>query len=140
MPRFLIALPLTVITALSLASLALAFENENLLIAMPNGYKPDYRAKNARGIITEMVPHESVNDWTEMLAVQIFFRIKLGPDAIRQRMARDRAKACQGASVHTIAQGQENGYPFAVWTLACPRNADTGKPEWTWFKAVPGER
>jgi hypothetical protein len=22
--------------------------------------------------------------------------------------------------------------------LACPRNAETGKPEWTWFKAIQG--
>jgi hypothetical protein len=47
-------------------------------------WQPDYRAKNARGIITEMVP------------------------------------------------------PFAVWMLARPRNAETGKPEWNWFKAIQG--
>jgi hypothetical protein len=139
MRRLFIAVSLTLFTALSLATPAAAFKNENLLVAVPKGYKPDYNAKSARGIITEMVPqNESVKDWTEMLTVQIFFRIKPGPEAFRQRMAQDLAKACQGASLHPIAQGKENGYPFAVWMQVCPRNAQTGKPEWTWFKAIQG--
>jgi hypothetical protein len=145
MLRFAVALSLTLstflslATALSLAPPAFAFENENLLVAVPKGYKPDYNAKNARGIITEMVPQgESVKAWTEMLTVQIFFRSKPGPEAFKQRIAQGWIKACKGASAHPIAQGQENGYPFAVWMLACPRNAQTGKPEWTWFKAIQG--
>jgi hypothetical protein len=139
MLRLTIILFLTLLTALSLATPALAFENENLLVAVPKGYKPDYNAKNARGIVTEMVPqNESVKNWTEMVTVQIFFRIKPGPDAFRERIAQGWAKSCKGASAHAIAQGQENGYAFAVWLLACPRNPQTGKPEWTWFKAIQG--
>jgi hypothetical protein len=139
MLRFTTFLLLALITALLLAPPAIAFENENLLVAVPKGYKPDYNAKNARGIITEMVPqHESVKNWTEMVTVQIFFRIKPGPENFRDRIAQDWAKACPGASAHKIAQGQENGYPFAVWMLTCPRNVQTGKPEWTWFKAIQG--
>jgi hypothetical protein len=139
MLRITIALSLGLIAALSLAPPALAFENENLLIAVPKGYKPDYRAKNARGIITEMVPqNETVKNWTEMLTVQIFFHSKQAPQAFRERVAQGWVKSCKGGSAHKIAQGLENGYPFAVWMLACPRNAQTGKPEWTWFKAIQG--
>jgi hypothetical protein len=139
MLRILAATCLALSALLAAASSAAAFQNENLLVAVPKGYKPDYNAKNARGIITEMVPqNESVKNWTEMLTVQIFFRVKPGPDAFRQRIAQGWLKSCKGASAHTIAQGQENGYPFAVWMLACPRNAETGKPEWTWFKAIQG--
>jgi len=139
MLRTLITLLLALFAASSFASAAVVFKNENLLVALPKGYKLDYRVKNARGIITEMVPQkESVKNWTELLTVQIFFHIKPGPEAFRQRIAQDWAKACKGASAHTVAQGKENGYPFAVWMLACPRNAQTGKPEWTWFKAIQG--
>ena len=50
MPRLTTFLSLTLITAFSLmATSAVVFENENLLIAMPKSYKPDYRANNARG-------------------------------------------------------------------------------------------
>jgi len=137
MLRFAVALSLA--AALSLATPAFAFKNENLLVAVPKDYKPDYHAKSARGIITEMVPqNETVKNWTEMLTVQIFFHVKPGPEAFRQRVAQGWLKSCKGASAHTIAQGQENGYPFAVLMLACPRNAQTGKPEWTWFKAIQG--
>jgi hypothetical protein len=139
MLRRTIILSLTFVTALSLASPAAAFENENLLVAMPKGYKPDYRAKNAREMITEMVPlNESVKSWTEMVTVQIFFGAKPGPEAFRDRIAQGWAKSCKDATAHKIAQGKENGYPFAVWMLTCPRNAQTGKPEWTWFKAIQG--
>jgi len=143
MLRLAITLCLTLFTALllalALAPPAFAFDTETLLVAVPKGYKPDYNAKNARGIITEMVPQgESVKDWTEMVTVQIFFRAKPGPDAFRERIARGWAKSCKGASAHKITQGKENGYPFALWMLACPRNAETGKPEWTWFKAIQG--
>jgi len=139
MLRLFVALSLTLLTALALAPPAVAFENENLLIAMPKGYKPDYNAKNARGIITEMVPqNQTVKNWTEMLTVQIFFRSKQAPDAFRERIAQDWAKACKGSSLHPLAQGKENGYAFAVFMLACPRNPQTGMPEWTWFKAIQG--
>jgi len=139
MLRLFIAISLTLLAALSLAPPAFAFKNENLLIAMPKGYKPDYNAKNARGLITEMVPqNESVKNWSEMLTVQIFFHSKPGTEAFRERIAQDWAKACKGSSLHPLAQGKENGYPFAVWMLACPRNPKTGMPEWTWFKAIQG--
>jgi hypothetical protein len=134
-----IALPLILATALSLATSAVAFENENLLVTVPKGYKSDYHAKNAREIITEMVPqNESAKDWTEMVTVQIFFHSKPGPDAFRERIAQGWIKSCKGGSAHKIAHGKENGYAFAVWMLACPRNPATGKPEWTFFKAIQG--
>ncbi len=139
MLRLFIAISLTLLAALSLAPPSLAFENENLLVAVPKGYKPDYNAKSARGIITEMVPQgESVKAWTEMLTVQIFFRSKPGPEGFRDRIAQGWIKSCTGASAHKLAQGKENGYPLAVFMLACPRNPQTGKPEWTWFKAIQG--
>jgi hypothetical protein len=129
----------TLALTLLMATPAFALENENLLVAVPEGYKPDYSAKTAHSTITEMVPQgQTVQHWTEMVTVQIFYGIKPGPDAFRARVAGNWAKACKGVSAHAIAQGRENGYPFAVWMLVCPRNGQTGKPEWTWFKAIQG--
>ncbi len=53
---------------------AFALEAENLLVAMPPGYKVGYTNHTAKGVITEMVPAgETVETWTEMVTVQIFF-------------------------------------------------------------------
>jgi hypothetical protein len=46
--------------------------------------------------------------------------------------------ACAGSAAFPLASAQENGYPIALWLMACPRNKDTGKPEMTWFKAMQG--
>ena len=60
--------------ALVIASPAFALENENLLVAMPPGYKVGYTKHTAKGVITEMVPAaETVENWTEMVTVQIFY-------------------------------------------------------------------
>jgi hypothetical protein len=51
MLRLITALSLSLFTALSLATPAAAFENENLLVAVLKCYKPEYRASNARGFL-----------------------------------------------------------------------------------------
>ena len=44
---------------------AFAFEGENLLVAMPDGYKVDFQQKKGSARITEMVPaNETVQGWT----------------------------------------------------------------------------
>jgi hypothetical protein len=139
MLRSFIVCTLTILAAPFLAAPGFALENETLLVAMPKGYKPDYQAKNAREMITEMVPqNETVHNWTEMVTVQIFYNARLGVDAARDRIAQGWVKTCTDATAHKITQGNENNYPFAVWMLSCPRNDETGKPEWTWFKAIQG--
>jgi hypothetical protein len=125
--------------ALLIALPALARENENLLFSMPFGYKVGYSKHMQRDAISEMVPAgETVENWTEMVTVQIFFHIKPGPQVFQEHAAQDWLKACKGASAHPVAQGQEKGYALAVWMLACPRYPETGKPEWTFFKAIQG--
>ena len=47
--------------------------NENLLVAVPDGYKIDFRDKNATMLINEMVPvAENVHDWTEMITCLLY--------------------------------------------------------------------
>jgi hypothetical protein len=114
--------------------------NENLLVAVPDGYKIDFRDKNATMLINEMVPvAENVHDWTEMITVQIYFGLT---DVAPERMKNDIEKrwfgACANAESHSVASDVENGYPVAVWRLTCPLNSTTGKSEMTWFKAIRG--
>lgn len=114
--------------------------NENLLVAVPEGYKIDFRDKKNNMIINEMVPAaQSATDWTEMVTVQIFLWMKDVPPARFKNDTEQRWRnACPGSGAHPIASDVENGYPAAVWLMSCPRNAQTGKPEMTWFKAIQG--
>ena len=114
--------------------------NENLLVAVPDGYKIDFRDKKKNIVINEMVPvAQSVNDWTEMVTVQIFLGAKgVTPQQFRTTMEGRWRGACPNSSAHAIADNVENGYATAVWLLSCPHNSTTGKPEMTWFKAIQG--
>ncbi len=50
--------------------------NENLLVSMPDGYKVGFSTKKNRMIMNEMVPAaESVENWTEMITVQVLSRL-----------------------------------------------------------------
>src|SRR5262249_23634265 len=106
---------------------------------LPEGYKVDHSAKNDKASISEMVPKaESVKDWTEMVTVQIFFGLKTPPQQFKARMETLWSQACANSTTNPIAEANENGYPVLVGLLTCPRNPQTGKPEWTWFKAIGG--
>jgi hypothetical protein len=133
------SLPLTLVVALAASAAAAQLQNENLLVTMPDGFKADFQQKTKEMLISEMVPSaESVADWTQMVTVQIFYDLKNGAEQFKSNVETGWARACRGSSAHAIAQGNENGYPFAVWLLACPLNRTTGKPEFTWFKAMQG--
>jgi hypothetical protein len=113
--------------------------NENLLVALPPGYKIDFSDRKPKMLINEMVPaDQAVKDWTEMVTVQIFYDLKTTPDAFEAKMAKGWSESCPGATSTAIAQDVENGYPAGVWMLNCPKNPATGKPEITWIKAVQG--
>jgi hypothetical protein len=122
------------------SSAAAALENENLLVVVPDGYKSGFRDRKNNMIINEMVPvAQTVENWTEMVTVQIFLGMQgVTPEQFRARMEGLWSKACANATSHPIANAVENGYPAAVWLMTCPRNRDAGKPEYTWFKAIQG--
>ena len=86
-----------------------------------------------------MVPSkETVNDWTEMVTVQIFFGLKTTPAQFKANIENGWVSACAGGRAHPVSGDAENGYPALIWVLSCERNPKTGKPEITWFKAVQG--
>ncbi len=127
--------------ALSLATTAAhALENEVLLVTVPKGYKIGYEKKAGGQIMTEMVPTaETVRNWTEMVTVQIFLNMRdVTPAQYRTRMETLWANACAGSEFSKVKEGVERGYPTLTWLQKCPLNRQSGKPEFTWMKALQG--
>ena len=128
-----------ILATLTLAAAHAQLVNENLLVRVPEGYKIDHQARNAQQLINEMVPQgESVTSWTEMVTVQIYFGLKGTLQQMQDNVAQSWLKACPKGIRVPIIETTENGYPVSIWQLSCPNNPQTGKPEWTWFKAVRG--
>jgi len=114
-------------------------KDEVLWAKTPAGYKLDYRENNNDTAITEFVPvRQSVKNWTEMMTIQIFYRLKVSPEQFMAKTEQLAPQACPGATVARIRQGEENGYNFILFLQHCPLNKATGKPEITWFKAIEG--
>jgi hypothetical protein len=128
---------LAVMTAATAASAQLA--DENLLVAVPPGYKVGYRVERGNMVMNEMVPAgQTVENWTEMVTVQIFHGVKAPPEKFRDTLRKNWVAACPGGSGADVTSATENGYPVLIWLLDCPKNPQSGKPEITWFKAIAG--
>ena len=127
--------------SMALGSVALAdLENENLLVSVPPGYKVDFQQNNDNARMTEMVPaNESVKNWTEMLTVQVFYRLQnVTPGEFKSRMEKLWSSNCSGSQSKLVKTGVEGGYPSTTWVMICPLNRATSKPENTWFRAIQG--
>jgi hypothetical protein len=103
------------------ASTAVAeLENENILVTIPDGYKMDSQRTTKDMLISEMVPvGQSVNNWTEMVTVQIFYRLRVPPEQYKTRIDKVGVRLCPGSWSHSIAEGNENGYSTSVWYQNC---------------------
>jgi len=130
---------LSLIISMMASTTVACLENENLLIAMPDGFKMDFQEATKDMRISEMVPiSQSVNNWTEMVTVQVFYALNVLPEQFKTRNDKEGKRFCPGSWSQSITNGKENGYPTAVWYQSCSRNKATGKPEFTWFKAIQG--
>src|SRR3569623_1451744 len=91
--------PLALSVCLLAITPAVAFEGENLLAAMPQGYKVGFQQKRGAKQITEMVPSgEPVDGWTEMVTVQVVNGLKgVSPDQFRDRMVKLWSASCADA-------------------------------------------
>jgi hypothetical protein len=137
----------TILPAISALLLCLAaapanaqFVNENLLVTFPKNFRVGFAQKTDKGQITEYVPQaETVDNWTEMVTVQIFHRApQLMPDFFEKTITERWKNACPGARSAHLKDGAENGYAFSLFLLSCDNNPKTRKPEITWLKAIRG--
>lgn len=116
-------------------------QGENLLQSTPSGYKLVSSGRNGNVLTDEMIPlQQQIEQWNEMLTTQIYIggvNVE-DPKGFYRRMHAAWQKACPSANGELIQAGTENGYPFAFWMEACPENPASGKPEYSWYKAIQG--
>ncbi len=139
--RSLTAVLVLVLTATCTWAEDRSLQGENLLQAMPEGYKLASSGRNGSVLTDEMIPKsQELEHWSEMLTTQIYMGgvNQNGPKSFYARFSAAWQRACPNAAGQLIRTGTENGYPFAFWMQSCPENPGSGKPEYTWFKAIEG--
>lgn len=122
------------------AGQAQQLKNENLLVGMPQGFKLGFKDSKNGMNMQEFVPaSETVENWTEMVTVQVFLgRKDLEPLQFLSLMQKQWAEACKGSTATPVATGKVNGYDATSILLRCPLVASTGKPETTMLTAIKG--
>jgi S1-C subfamily serine protease len=115
-------------------------DGENLLFAPPKDFKFGFHS-DRNGSLTEYVPNgQTVEDWTEMLTVQIFHNLKeMDPASFLQKIGAKWLNDCPETPKDTIRNGKVNGYPVSMLELKCPNVHASGKPETTVFRVIKGK-
>jgi hypothetical protein len=112
---------------------------ENLLIGQPPGFKVGYQSGQDNRSITEYVPvAETVDEWTQMLTVQVFRHATVDSATFLQAIGKRYMGDCPGTTAKGIFTGTINGYVVSMLVLKCPNNPGTGKPETTVFRIIKG--
>lgn len=138
MKRYIVNVFFCCLCAFPLA-LSAELNNENLLVSMPENFKVDFEKKEKHMTMMEMVPvDQSVQNWTQMVTVQVFFNLKISLEDFQSQLKKLWATSCSESESIPIREGTENGYSFMIWLQACPLNKTTNKPELTWFKTIRG--
>jgi len=108
---------------------------------VPTGFIFGYEGSGPDHRLAEFVPAgESVHDWSEMISVTM----RLGhPITLEQllagfRTARDKRARCENGEVEILAREYLNGYDTLTFTVSCAYTVITGKPEFSWHKAIRG--
>lgn len=111
----------------------------------PTGWKIGFQKQERKGIVdlvhTEYVPEtQSVEDWHEMVTVQIYRGLKkVRVEEWTKEWTVRMNKSCQGGVSPFVKAQMENGYAAAFSTHYCPMDLQTGKGEITYIKAVVGK-
>jgi hypothetical protein len=113
---------------------------ENLLFSPPKDFKIGFQTNRDNRLMTEWVPAaETVDDWTQMLTVQIFRGASVDAESFLRGVGKRYMDACPGTSAKGIFTGRINGYVVSMLLLKCPKNPGTGKPETTAFRVINGQ-
>ena len=105
----------------------------------PKDFKIGYQTEQNGMVMVELVPQkQTVDNWTKMITLQSMAGAKPGVAAFGNNLSTLWKNTCPGGSFDTVQEGKENGYPFALWMMACENNPSSNKPEWTLVRAVQG--
>lgn len=114
-------------------------EAENLLFSPPKDFKIGWQKSQGQSLWTEWIPSgQTVEDWTDMLTVQIYRGAKIDAPAFLQDVGKRYVNDCPETTAKGIFTGQTNGYVVSMLLLRCPKNPKTGKPETTAFRIIKG--
>jgi hypothetical protein len=117
-----------------------SIDSESLLVSPPKDFKIGFQSNRNNSSMTEWVPtSETVEDWTQMLTVQVYRGATVEAAAFLQGVGRRYMDACPGTTAKGIFTGQVNGYVVSMLLLKCPNNPSIGKPETTAFRVIKGK-
>jgi len=113
---------------------------EFLLVVIPDNWKEDFRDQSKKSLITEYVPQsQTVQDWTSMITVQIFYNARSSnPIEFLDNVSSRSQKVCKDFSVVESHSEIQNGYPISTSLQACGTYTKTGQGEVTMYKVVQG--
>ena len=112
---------------------------ENLLFSPPSDFKIGFQSDRDNRLMTEWIPAaETVEDWTQMLTVQIYRGVAVGAASFLSSVGKRYMDACPGINSKGLSTAQANGYAVSMMVLKCPKNPATGKPETTAFRVIKG--
>jgi hypothetical protein len=113
---------------------------ENLVAAVPEGFKVGYQTAHDQMSMQEWIPQsESVENWTQMVTVQVFHANKAEtPYQFLQNISKRWLQTCAASAPANIVNGQANGYAVSMLLLRCPLNPTTKKPETTAIRVIRG--
>jgi hypothetical protein len=114
--------------------------DENLLTALPDGFKVGMQTRQGDMIMMEFIPErETVEDWSTMVTVQIFKGLDgIDPDLLPADLAKSWTSGCAHSKAERLGDGAANQYSFSLWSYDCPLNVHSGKPESMWLKSISG--
>lgn len=107
----------------------------------PADFETGYQASQGEQTIVELVPKgQTVQNWERMVTLQTFAGNTRSVIDFRRAVSDGWRSACPGGNTINLSEGQENGYPYALLQMSCEHNPQSGRPEYTWIKAMRGER
>ena len=113
--------------------------SEDIYFDLPPGFEEGFEDGDQSFFIREWVPKgATVNDWSQMLTLTVQDVPNLDPVEFFNHMADGWKEDCPEYGGMLLHEGLENNYSVAVWFLKCPTNPMTGKPEFTYVKAISG--
>ena len=105
----------------------------------PKDFKIGYQTQQNGMIMVELVPQkQTVDNWTQMITLQSMAGANPGVTTFGNNLSTLWKNTCPESSFDTVLEGKENGYPFALWMIACENNPSSNQPEVTWVKTVQG--
>ncbi len=138
--RALLVLALALSGCASTAGTSADSTTERLNFFVPKGWKIGHQAQGNDQAIIEIIPEkETVQSWTRMITVQTFRNPeKYQPELFINGMGELAKKACEGATLIPVRNGEQNGYAFSQKILVCTNNRATKTNETMNIKAIKG--